>query len=234
MTGVFLQARLDSSRLPGKALLPIKGKALILHAMESLKKIPAAVHVLLTEEGSAAAFRPLAQEAGFELFTGSKDDVLGRFCAALGVYPVDTVVRATGDNPLVSWEMACRLLEEHARLGADYSGYFGLPLGCGVEAVRAECLLVARKESSSPYDHEHVTPYLYNNPRVFSLHRPLAPMSFRSGFSVSVDTQTDFDRVAGLFADLPETPVNLETLLAAIRKQELCANTHARPRGARN
>ena len=220
MTGVFLQARIDSSRLPGKALLPLRGKALVLHAMESLKKIPANVHVILTEEGSAAALLPLARTAGFELFVGSKDDVLGRFCAALAAFPVDSLLRATGDNPLVSWEMATLLLEEHASRGADYSGYYGLPLGCGVEAVRAECLLAAQRESSSPYDHEHVTPYVYNNPQIFSLHRPLAPACFRSGFSVSVDTQSDFDRVARLFADLPEIPVSLETLMAAIRKQE--------------
>ena len=220
MTGVFLQARLDSSRLPNKALLPIRGKALVLHAMESLKKIPADVHVLLTEEGSSAALLPLARTAGFEFFTGSKEDVLGRFCAALEVFPVDTILRATGDNPLVSWEMAARLLAEHSSLEADYSGYTGLPLGCGVEAVRAECLLTAQKESSSPYDHEHVTPYIYNNPNVFSLHRPLAPACFRSRFSVSVDTQADFDRVARLFAELPETPVTLDALMAAIRRQE--------------
>ena len=220
MTGVFLQARIDSTRLPGKALMPIRGKALVLHAMESLKKVPADFHVLVTEEGSAAALLPLARTAGFEFFIGSKDDVLGRFCAALAVFPVDTVIRATGDNPLVSWEMAGRLREEHSSRGADYSGYFGLPLGCGVEVVRAECLLAAQKESASPYDHEHVTPYLYNNPQLFSLHRPLAPACFRSRFSVSVDTQADFDRVARLFEDLPGVPVSLDALMVAIRARE--------------
>ena len=220
MTGVFLQARLSSTRLPGKALMPLRGKALVLHAMESLKKIPVDIHVLLTEEGSAPAFGPLARAAGFEHFCGSEDDVLGRFCAALAVYPVDTLIRATGDNPLVSWEMAARLLEEHASLDADYSGYFGLPLGCGVEVVRAECLARANRESALPYDHEHVTPYLYNNPQIFSLHRPLAPACFRSRFSVSVDTQADFERVERLFARLPETPAALDALMAAIREEE--------------
>jgi spore coat polysaccharide biosynthesis protein SpsF len=221
MTGVFLQARLDSSRLPGKALMPIQGKPLILHAMESLKKIPVEVHALLTEEGSAEALQPLADEAGFRFFTGSGHDVLDRFCAALSAFPVHTLIRATGDNPLVSWEMASRLLAQHRSLDADYSGYFGLPTGCGVEIVRSECLFKARRESSDPYDHEHVTPYLYKNPQVFTLHRPLAPGEFRSRFSVSVDTQADFDRVGAVFATLYQGgPISLESLMTFIRTQE--------------
>jgi spore coat polysaccharide biosynthesis protein SpsF len=218
MTGVFLQARIDSSRLPGKALLLIRGKALLFHAMESLKKVPADIHVLLTEEGSLAALSPLAGQAGFEIFSGSKADVLKRFCDALAVFPVDTLIRATGDNPLVSWEMASRLLKEHRKLKADYSGYFGLPTGCGVEVVRAESLLKAQRESSDPYDREHVTPYIYKNPRIFSLHRPLAPARRRASFSVSVDTQEDFDRVAAVFSAIyRDGPVALKELMAWIR-----------------
>ena len=221
MTGVFLQARLDSSRLPGKALMPLQGKALVLHAMESLKKIPVDVHILLTEEGSAEALRPLADEAGFGFFIGSRHDVLDRFCAALSAFPVDTLIRATGDNPLVSWEMAARILDEHRKLDADYSGYFGLPTGCGVEIVRSECLLKARRKSSDPYDREHVTPYLYKNPDCFTLHRPLAPAEFRSRFSVTVDTGADFDRVGAVFASLYRGgPIPLETLMTFIRARE--------------
>jgi spore coat polysaccharide biosynthesis protein SpsF len=221
MTGVFLQARLDSSRLPRKALMHIQGKPLVLHAMESLKKIPVEVHALLTEEGSAEALSPLARQAGFEIFTGSKPDVLDRFCAALSVFPVDTLIRATGDNPLVSWEMAISLLAEHRKLKADYSGYFGLPIGCGVEIVRSESLLQARKKSPDPYDREHVTPGLYRNPQSFSLHRPLAPPEFQSRFSVSVDTQCDLDRVRAVFASLYQGgPIPLETLITWIRARE--------------
>ena len=225
MTGVFLQARLDSSRLPGKALMLLRGKALTLHAMESLKKIPVDFHVLVTEEGSAAAFKPLAARAGFEFFIGSKLDVLGRFCAALEFFPAHTIIRATGDNPLVSWEMAVSLLEEHKKLDADYSAYSGLPLGCGVEIVRAACLQRAARESADPYDHEHVTPYLYKNPQFFTLHRPLAPACFRSRFSVSVDTQADFDRVARVFDRLPlGSPAGMEGLVTVIRSLEAAAS----------
>jgi spore coat polysaccharide biosynthesis protein SpsF len=186
--------------------------------MESLKKVKADIHVLVTEEGSVQAFRPLAREAGFELFAGDKLNVLRRFCDALTFFPVDTLIRATGDNPLVSWEMASRLIEEHKNMDADYSGFFGLPLGCGVEAVRRECLLRAERETGEPYDREHVTPYLYKNPGLFALHRPLAPAAFRSSFSVSVDTQEDFDRVAAVFAAIYRGgPPALDDLMGWLR-----------------
>ncbi|MDR2134136.1 MAG: hypothetical protein LBP27_03430 [Treponema sp.] len=221
MTGVFLQARLDSTRLPRKALMPLGRKPLILHAMESLKKIPVEIHALLTDQASAHTLSPLARRAGFQLFTGSPLDVLDRFCAALTVFPATTIIRATGDNPLVSWEMATALLEEHHKLDADYSAFFGLPLGCGVEIVRSECLLRARSESSDPYDHEHVTPYLYRSPQIFTLHRPLAPAQFRSRFSLTVDTPNDFERLTSVFAALyTGSPIRLETLMNWIRAKE--------------
>ncbi|MDR1626017.1 MAG: NTP transferase domain-containing protein [Spirochaetia bacterium] len=221
MTGVFLQARLASTRLPRKALLPLAGKPLLLHAMESLKKIPAQVHALLTDPASAPELSPLARQTGFQLFVGAPTDVLDRYCAALSAFPVDTLIRATGDNPLVSWEMATRLLAQHRRLRADYSGYFGLPIGCGVEIVRPECLHLARRQSPDPYDHEHVTPYLYRNPQSFALHRPLAPKEFQSRHSLTVDTQSDLDRLIPLFAALYKgSPIPLKDLTEWIRSQE--------------
>ncbi|MDR2482685.1 MAG: spore coat protein, partial [Treponema sp.] len=78
MTALILQARLDSSRLPGKALLPLGGRPLIFRVMEALKTLPVDRHVLACPEDCAAPFGPLAEEAGFELSPGPKEDVLRR------------------------------------------------------------------------------------------------------------------------------------------------------------
>lgn len=222
MTVIFLQVRLDSSRLPGKALLPILGKPIVTYAMEALGKIPAEARVLVTEEGSRRALEPLASQAGFALFCGSKFDVLRRFVDALEEFPADTVVRATGDNPLVSWEMAGRLLREHREREADYSGYFGLPLGCGVEVLKAECLVKADGETADRYDREHVTPYLYRNPDLFLLHRPLAEPGLRSRFSVTVDTREDYERVSEVMRRVyREGPPSIAEVTACIRSLEV-------------
>jgi len=207
-------------RLPGKALLPVLGRPLVSYALRALRKIPAEVYVLATDGESRAALTHPAEEAGFHLFAGHPLDVLRRYRDALRAHPADTVVRATGDNPLVSWEMGGRLLEEHRARGADYSGYFGLPVGCGVEIVRTEALLRADREAVDPYEREHVTPYLYRHPEIFDLHRPLAEERFRSRFSVSVDTPGDFERVSAVVSDLcADGPPPLSALMAWIGLQ---------------
>ena len=198
MIGVFLQARLSSVRLPRKVLLPLGGKPLIAWAMERLRKVPADYYVLATDYASADELWPVALDCGFVVFSGSTDDVLGRFVRAAQVYEVDTIIRATGDNPLVDDVAATMILDEHLRAGADFSAYQGLPRGRGVEVVQASALYEADKAADS-YEREHVTPYIYRRPERFKLHKPFAPMSFCGGFDVTVDTLEEYEAVSRLF-----------------------------------
>ena len=202
-TGVFLQARLDSSRLPRKALLRLEGKTVITHAMEALKSVDAEVHALLTDQESAASLQSFAGACGFEVFTGPKDDVLERYALAAEFFGVSTIIRATGDNPLVSGECAQLLLELHLQQRADYSGFDGLPLGTGVECVRTEALLEARRQAGKEYDREHVCPYLYRNPDMFTIYRPPAPPDcYGPQLRVTLDTQEDFERLTLIYREL--------------------------------
>jgi len=199
-SGIVLQARLDSSRLPNKALLPLGGKPLILRVMEALNRVPADVRVLACPEDSRAAFEFLAGEAGFELFAGPKDDVLKRYCLAVREFGIDHVVRATGDNPFVFADAAAEISCQAFTLGADYAGYSSLPLGGGVEAVLVKALLQAENDSSTPHDREHVCPYLYANPQLFRLHRPLAPIKWQgSEIRLTVDTEEDYNQAKRLY-----------------------------------
>ncbi|MDR0662563.1 MAG: NTP transferase domain-containing protein, partial [Spirochaetaceae bacterium] len=171
---LILQARIDSSRLPGKALLPLDGEPLLLRVMEALKHISAPLHILACPEDDLASFKPLAENAGFEIFAGSKHDVLGRFCSAIRHFDLseERIIRATGDNPFVFCDAAEAVSAEAAALGAAYAGYTGLPYGAGVEVVAASALLQAEREAAAPHHREHVCPYIYENGAAFSLHRP--------------------------------------------------------------
>ena len=202
MHAVILQARLDSSRLPGKTMLPLGGKPLIFRVMEALNKIPANLRILACPEDSAVTFTPLACEAGFELFTGPKDDVLARYCLTIERFGVKHVIRATGDNPFVFIDSAAAINTEALALGADYSGYSGLPLGAGVEYISATALLRAAKKAT-PFEREHVCPYLYAHPENFLLHRPLAPLHWQAPeIRLTVDTQDDYEQAQVLYAAL--------------------------------
>jgi len=200
MTGVFLQVRLGSSRLPNKALLELDGKTMIEHAMHSLKRVPATVHAILTDPDSQALLTPRAREWGYDVFVGSREDVLQRYVTAARHYGVDEIVRATGDNPLVSWELARLLVKLFRETEADYAGFDGPPLGTGVEVLRRVALERAIIESSDPYDHEHVAPFLYRNPHRFLCQRVAAPPAYcYPSARVTVDTVQDYQRVREVF-----------------------------------
>jgi spore coat polysaccharide biosynthesis protein SpsF len=208
-TAVVLQARFDSSRLPGKALLPLGGRPLIFRVMEALRRFPADVHILASPADCASRFAPLAEEAGFQFCAGPKEDVLGRYVLAIRSFSIDRVIRATGDNPFVFVDAAQGIDAEARSLGADYAGYSALPYGAGVESVSAAALLRADRETppGPPYspEREHVCPYLYNHPELFLLHRPLAPKNWQDpSLRVTVDTQEDYERCVVLWDALAD------------------------------
>lgn len=203
MTGVFIQVRVGSSRLPEKALLYLAGRPMIEHAMRSLARVPARVHALVTDETSAGRLEPLASRCGFRVFAGPEDHVLQRYVLAARHFGVDEIIRATGDNPLVSWELARLAVAARRRLGADFLAYDGPPLGTGVEVVRAAALEVALDESHDPYDAEHVSPFLYRNPRRFTCVRLTAPPAYcYPQGRVTIDTQDDLRCLASLMRQL--------------------------------
>jgi spore coat polysaccharide biosynthesis protein SpsF len=175
--------------------------------MEALRTVPADIHILACPEDCLDAFEPLAAAAGFVLVTGPKEDVLSRYCVAIRRFQADWIIRATGDNPFVFADAASALLLEGRSLGADYSGYSSLPCGAGVELVRSAALLRAEAEAALQPEREHVCPYLYGHPELFSLHRPLAPRLWRRPeLRLTVDTAEDYDRARRLCLALSRVP----------------------------
>lgn len=219
MTGVFLQVRIDSSRLPGKALLPLSGKTVIEHAMLSLKKIDAGMYALLTDQASTRLLSPLAKKCGFILFAGDKLDVLKRYADAAEYFNVDTIVRATGDNPLVSGVLADRITKIHCADQADFSCYTSLPLGTGVEVVKAESLLYAARNAKDPFEREHVNPYLYRREGQFFINRVPAPEESRFPQGrVTLDTEDDYHYLQLLFSKLYKgSPLELDVIIPWMR-----------------
>ncbi|MGO8695947.1 MAG: cytidylyltransferase domain-containing protein [Rectinemataceae bacterium] len=224
MTAVVVQCRLGSTRLPGKALLPLGGATLTDQVLRRLGTLPVDGLVLATDEKSAEALDPIALRNGFELLVGPAEDVLARYCLAVRRYGMDLVLRATGDNPLVSVELAKLLLERRAAYprGArtpDYSAFVGMPLGMGIEAVSARALLRAEAEALQAAEREHVCPYLYNHPELFAIDRGEAPMTYRiPDARLTVDTAADYDTVLRAYGALYDgKPIADEALLAWLR-----------------
>jgi spore coat polysaccharide biosynthesis protein SpsF len=174
---------------------------MLFRVMEALNRVPAELRILACPEDSLNAFKAPAEEAGFEIFAGSKENVLSRYCGVIRKFKLDRVIRATADNPFVFTDAAEEINREALELEADYAGYTALPHGAGVESVKSEALLRAERDARRQSDLEHVCPYLYTHPDFFLLHRPLAPRSWQGpALQITVDTPDDLERAEKLYA----------------------------------
>ncbi len=203
--GVFLQARIHSTRLSNKVIEPIAGDAVLTWCMRALSKIDADVHAVLTDVKSADVLVDIIQAGGFLACAGNTDHVLSRFARFARVFSLDWVIRATADNPCVSAYYAEKLLTTVRNMDVDYARYTNLPLGTGVECVRGHALHEACERAVSQYDREHVCPYIYNHPEQYNLLIQPAELSpvidpKKMQFSVSLDTQNDLENLQFLFS----------------------------------
>lgn len=193
MIALILQGRMDSTRLPGKCLLPLEGEPLIYRVMEALAAVPCDMRILACPENCQTAFNKYAEKAGFIISTGSETDVLARYCDVIRRYSPELVIRATADNPFVFADAAASLTREAVHKQADYAGYTGLPYGAGVEVINAQALLKAERESAALEEREHVCPYLYGHPELFRIYQPPAPGQWQgSNIRLTVDTREDY------------------------------------------
>ena len=215
MISVFLQVRLDSSRLPRKALRVLGDRTVVEHCFRALSAVSADQRVLVTESASEPELAPLARAAGWTVFAGSKTNVLDRFVRAARLTGTTTIVRATGDNPLVSAALANKLLAVYQEAGADYSGFQGAPTGTGVEIVRVAALETAWSSRPDAYESEHVCPYLYRRPEQFKILQPEVEATFRAPTArVTLDTPDDFLYLSRLWEELYHgTPLETEALI---------------------
>lgn len=189
---IVLQARMGSTRCPGKVLASIDGATVLAHCIRRLEASGVGPVVVATT--GLAADDVTAREAGAcgaAVVRGPTDDVLERFLLATVGWSGEWVIRATADNPAVDHQSAGRVLE-CLRGGADYVVESGLPVGAAVEGVRTSALRIAAREAQDAYDREHVTPWLASRGERFVVRRPDAPSALRRPeIRLTIDTPAD-------------------------------------------
>jgi spore coat polysaccharide biosynthesis protein SpsF (cytidylyltransferase family) len=199
MIPIVIQARLGSTRLPGKVLMPIGGSTVLGRVIERCRLARRAGEIVVATS-DLASDDPLAEHArtlGVEVHRGSERDVLDRYIGAAERIGAGTVVRITADCPLLCPEVLDRVIELHDEALHDYSYIDGYPNGLGAaEALRVDALRRARAETkvTDEYWREHVMTYLTDHPDRFVLNVTPAPAGVeRPEWRFSVDEQADLD-----------------------------------------
>lgn len=202
----LLQARFSSSRLPGKVLLPLLDKPMLLQQVDRIRRAAAIdkLVVATSTDGTDDKIAETCDAYGVEYFRGSLIDVLDRFYRAAVAYKPDHVVRLTGDGPLADPVIIDAVVDLHLSGGYDYTSNDHPPTfpdGLDVEVFRRHCLEEAWQEALLPSQREHVTPFMYNYPDRYRIGNYLNSADL-SALRWTVDTAEDLVLVRKIYEAL--------------------------------
>ncbi len=209
-----VQARMTSSRLPGKVLKLLAGAPLIRRTLERVLRIDGVdrVVVALAEGTAHDAVLPALDGLNVMILRGSEDDVLARTAAAARAANAATVVRITSDCPLIDPAVSDSVIAAYAAgrpAGIRYARTAfttGYPHGFDTEVIEAKALYEAEAAASDPYEREHVTPYIWRRPQTY----PAAMVDAtpdRRQWRLVVDTEDDYRLVSAIYDALyPRNP----------------------------
>ena len=206
-TVAIVQARMTSTRLPGKVLAPLAGEPMILRQLDRLSRASRidAIVVATSTDPSDDALTAVLMDSGYRVHRGSLDDVLARFIGAAEEANADVVVRITADCPLLSPTVVDQVIEQFEESGADYASNTldpTYPDGLDVEVIRATALRTLQGTDLDTDEHEHVTLGIYRRPHMFRLHSVIDPTADRSNLRWTVDTPEDLGFVTWVYESL--------------------------------
>lgn len=203
------QARMTSTRLPGKVMLPVLGRSLLAWHLDRLNQARRVdvVAVATVDAAESAPIVAVANDLGNPVTFGPEDDVLARYEACARTHGADVVVRVTSDCPLIDPVLVDAAIDRFITLGVDYLnldiGAFPRGFDCEVftRAALEEAAAVARDSA----EREHVTPYLYRHPERFRL----AQLGGGEGaeYRLCVDMPEDFELVSRILTALADKPM---------------------------
>lgn len=207
-TVCIVEARLSSTRLPGKVLLPILGRPMLELMVERLTRARTLDELVIatTDQPADAAIAELGARLGVGVFRGSEDDVLARVLGAARAHGADVVVETTGDCPLIDPAAVDKVVADFRIGGADFVSNtlrYTTPRGMDVRVFTTDALDEIDRSSSDPADHEHVSLHFWEHPEKYRLRNvETALPAFAADLRLTVDTPEDLELVRRVFEEL--------------------------------
>lgn len=207
-TAAIIQARMGSSRLPGKVMKELTGKPVLWHVIERVKQAKNIDQIIIattTHKRDKIIFEK-AEEWGVKPYQGSEEDVLARYYEAANKYDIDTVVRITSDCPLIDPHIIDEIVGYYNKIdytlvtnaGSDLNNRT-YPRGLDTEVFSFEVLEKAYNKAEEKYQREHVTPYIYENYEDIFYYKNNEDLS---NYRLTLDTKEDFELIKILYDKL--------------------------------
>lgn len=224
----IIQARMGSTRLPGKVLADIHGQPMLRHVLERTQAAETMDEVIVatTTEPSDDGIVAFCREHGVECFRGSEWDVLDRYyCAALH-HDAQLVVRITSDCPLIDPEIIDKTTRAFLIERPDYASNSVIrtyPRGLDTEVVSFQALEMAWREARQPYQRSHVTPFIYESPGRFKVLSVTGKENY-SDYRWTVDTPEDLEFVRAVYARMGSQFFQWNDIVSLLKREpELAA-----------
>ena len=219
----IIQARMGSSRLPGKVLMDLHGRPVLDHVLTRLRRARGVNMIGLATSNLPAddAIETWAAGQGVPIHRGSEEDVLDRFHAAALAWQADVVVRITADCPILDPDVVSAAVAAYLEAPCDYLSNAverTYPDGLDVEVFSQAALQRAWEQATSPRHREHVTSYLYDHPDQFQL-KALRQSVDRSRLRWTLDTPDDLRFLRAVFAAMEHPHFGQQEVLDLLERE---------------
>jgi spore coat polysaccharide biosynthesis protein SpsF len=204
----IIEARMSSTRLPGKVLRPIMDRpmlALLVERLQCAEQLDGVV-VATTVNPSDDPIETLTRKLGVGCFRGSEEDVLDRVLQAANAFAAEVIIEITADCPLIESAKVDEMLSSFMKMSIDFMANRlddSYPDGLGLRIFKKELLQKIDHLTKDPVDREHVTLYIWEHPELFSIHHfnnRLNPKYWN--LRLTVDNPEDFDLISKIFEEL--------------------------------
>lgn len=221
MIGCIIQARMDSSRLPGKSMMKLNKKPVLYHVLNQVKNCKKIDKIIVatTNKKEDNKICDFVRSMKIVCFRGKSLDVLDRYYSCAKKYSLSTIVRITADNPLIDPIIIDSMIERFNRNRCDIATNSvprTFPYGTEVEVFSFKALETIWKKTLDSIDREHVTSYFYRNPKNFKILNVTNKQDL-SNYRWTLDEKADFNLIEQLVLKIPKDPILMEDILKILK-----------------
>ena len=213
----LIQARISSTRLPGKVLKKIEGKEMLYHLVTNLKKskLIKKIFVLTSNSIEDDKICNFCKKHNINFFRGPLQNTFLRFCSFLKKNDTKNFIRLSADSPLLNYKLVDAMILSSKKKNYDiFTNIFPrtFPKGQSIEIIKTKSFLSIKNKFLNNEEKEHLTKYFYNNPLKFKIYNYRNNINY-SNYNLSVDTENDFKIVKKIFQRKQNEVIELKELI---------------------